>query len=70
MNHRAPARTRFLFAQPSWGGGLARGLDLFGNFDVYHMSQADISADDIAIQSDWLAIGDDLAEAIDAVGTK
>ena len=68
MNHKCPTRPSYLFAEPSWGSGIARGLDLFGNFDAYNTSQSEATADAVAIQSDWLAVGEDLAEAMDAVG--
>lgn len=54
----------FLFAQPSFGSGAARSLDLWGQFDEYNGSASGIEADTRAIASDWLVTGQDIRDAI------
>jgi hypothetical protein len=58
-------KSDFLFAQPSFASGVARTLDLFGEFDQYNMSATPAEADAKAIASDWFVVGQDLAEAIE-----
>ncbi len=70
MNSKATARTDFLFARPSFASGFARALDLYGNFDVYNSSETEAEADERAIASDWLVVGNDLAMAIEQVKSK
>ena len=65
MNSKASARTDFLFAQPSFGSGVARGLDLYGTFGVYNSSASESEADERAIASDWLVVGKDLSDAME-----
>jgi hypothetical protein len=55
--------TNILFAWPSALSGAARVLDLGATFDVYNVSPDEATADAVAIYSDWLAVGKDLAEA-------
>ena len=56
----------FLFAQPSFGSGVARVLDLWGRFDVYNTSDSAEEADARAIASDWLVVGQDIYDALDS----
>jgi len=65
MNSKASARTDFLFAQPSFGSGAARVLDLYGTFDAYNTSTSEEEADERAIASDWLVVGKDLSDAME-----
>jgi len=55
----------FLFAQPSFASGAARVFDLFGQFDEYNRSETPEEADAKAIASDWIVVGQDLADAIE-----
>lgn len=58
-------QTDFLFAQPSFASGAGRVLDLFGTFDDYNRSETIQEADIKALASDWLIIGQELADAIE-----
>jgi hypothetical protein len=70
MNSKASARTDFLFAQPSFGSGAARALDLYGTFDAYNTSTSEEEADERAIASDWLVVGKDMSEVIEKTEAK
>ena len=52
------------FSQPSFGEGLARVLDVGGTFDAYNDSPTPEEADQLAIASDWYAVGADLYRSI------
>jgi len=52
--------TDFLFAQPGYGSGAARVLDLFGMFDAYNESPTPRIADARAIYADWRMIARDI----------
>jgi hypothetical protein len=56
--------TDFLFAQPSLASGVARTLDLWGQFDDYNGSESADEADAKAIASDWMVVGQDLFDAM------
>ena len=55
----------FLFAQPSFASGVARVFDLFGQFDEYNRSETPEEADAKAIASDWIVVGQDIADTIE-----
>uniref|UniRef100_E6Q0D5 Uncharacterized protein n=1 Tax=mine drainage metagenome TaxID=410659 RepID=E6Q0D5_9ZZZZ len=55
----------FLFAQPSFGSGVARVFDLWGQLDDYNRSDTPSEADAKAIAADWLVIGQDIFDALD-----
>lgn len=57
-------KTDYLFASPSFSGGIARLLDLFGRFDDYNDSPSGEAADARAVYSDWRITGEDLARAM------
>jgi hypothetical protein len=63
MNSKFAVSTGRLFAQPSFGSGFGRGLDLFGTFDVYNTSSED-DVDALALECDWVAVGEDMNTAI------
>jgi len=54
----------FMFASPSALSGVARLLDLFGQFDLYNQSWTPEEADFWALYSDWRIIGQDLEAAL------
>jgi len=56
----------FLFAQPSYLSGAARILDLWAQFDDYNRSETPAEADGKAIAADWMVVGQDIQDAIDA----
>ena len=62
--------TDYLFAKPSFIGGMARVLDLGGTLNVYNNSATEEDADAQALRSDFKAIGKDLYDAIEAVERK
>lgn len=55
----------FLYADPSFMSGVARTLDLFGQFDTYNQSLTPAEADARAIAADWIIIGQDIAGAME-----
>jgi len=57
----------YLFAWPSFVSGVARTLDLAGQFDEYNDSQNGEIADWRALFSDWRAVGCNFAEAMSRV---
>ncbi len=59
-------QTDFLFAQPSFASGAARTLDLWAQFDDYNRSETGAEADAKAIAADWLVVGQDMFEALEA----
>ena len=58
-------KSDFLFAHPSFASGAARVFDMFGQFDEYNISETTEEADAKAIASDWIVIGQDMADAIE-----
>jgi len=58
---------QFLFARPSFFGGTAGILDFGNSLFEYNYSESGEQADYIAIQSDWVTVGDDMWSAV-AVG--
>jgi hypothetical protein len=56
----------FLFAQPSWLSGVARTLDLTGQFDEYNESPNGDIADAKALFWDWRVVGHSLFGAVKA----
>lgn len=53
-----------LYSQPSFGEGFARVLDIGGTFDAYSVSPTPNDADELALASDWYAVGADLHRSI------
>ena len=62
--------TGLLYAQPSFTEGLARVLDVGGTFDDYNHSASPVDADQMAIASDWYAVGSDLYRVISAYAVR
>jgi len=58
-------KSGFFFADPSFASGVARTLDLWGQFDAYNESDSVDEADGKAIAADWLVVGQDLQAAIE-----
>jgi hypothetical protein len=54
----------FLYATPSVVSGLARTLDLAGQFDEYNTSPSGEVADWLALRADWRVVGESLASAM------
>ena len=57
-----------LFANPSFINGVAYLLDFNGTYTVYNLSHNHQEADAQALYSDWLYVGNDLADAINVIG--
>lgn len=56
--------TYLLFARPSFISGMARVLDLGCTLNEYNQSLSPDSADYLAINSDWYAVGSDIRSAL------
>ena len=56
--------TDFLFARPSFLGGVARILDFGNTLQEYNYSISSGQADYLAMRSDWLVTGQDLWDAL------
>ena len=61
-------RPDFLFARPSWLSGVARTLDLTGQFDEYNESLNEELADRRALFLDWRIVGETLLNAVRSFG--
>ena len=59
--------TDFLFAAPSLWSGMARMLDIYGQFDSYNASQTEETADAKALYADFRMIGQDLKHAVESL---
>lgn len=62
-------RSTYLLSRPRFRRGAARLVDLGGvlNDSAYRISESPEESDALALYSDWLAVGDDLANAISTV---
>ena len=58
-------KTDFLFVRPSFLAGMARVLDLYGQYDIYNVSPTTSEADAKAIASDWIVVGQDIGDAME-----
>jgi hypothetical protein len=58
-------RSFFLFARPSFVGGVARLFDFGGTLNTYNISATSEMADARAFYEDWKAIGDDMRAALE-----
>ncbi len=56
--------TDYLFARPSFVGGMASVFDLGATLQVYNDSPSTDIADARAIMSDWIVTGNDIRSAI------
>ena len=62
--------TDYLFAKPTFLGGMSRALDLGGTLNVYNDSPSPDVADALALKSDWMSVGQDLWNAVDKFGSE
>jgi hypothetical protein len=60
----------FLFARPSFVEGMARSIDLFGVLQEYNKSPSENAADSKALYHDFKAVGNDIARAVEIVGSE
>lgn len=63
-------RSDFLFARPSFIGGMASVLDLGSTLSVYNESPSTEDADIRALTSDWHTTGEDLKSAMEKWAAK
>ena len=63
-------RTGRLFVNPSISEGIARSMDLFGNYVIYNINNTPGEADSQAIYSDWASVGDHLISAAKELAKK
>jgi len=54
----------FLFARPSFWGGVAQIVDLGNTLFIYNESATPEQADYFATKNDWMVVGEDLRRAI------
>ena len=67
MNSQLFTGSDYLFARPSFLGGMGRAIDLFGVMDDYNYSLNGAESDQKAIASDWNAIYSDLYAAYEGL---
>ncbi len=67
MKSKRMIQTTSLFAKPSFISGMARVVDLGGEFTSYNTSKSEGAADRKALRADWRAVGKDLEEAMSLV---
>ncbi len=67
---KVSVETSYLFANPSFLGGMAVTLDMGGNMVIFNESATPMEADAKAISNDWKAVGKDLACSIQKYGQK
>ena len=60
--------TDFLFAHPSFLGGMAQAMDLGGTLFLFNNSRTPEEADLRAMKSDWITVGDDIRAAMERLG--
>ncbi len=58
--------TDFLFAKPSFFGGMAASLDIGATMSAYNESKSPEEADAKALAADWGVVGQDIGEALQA----
>lgn len=63
-------KSGFLFADPSFMSGAGRVMDLWAQFDDYNRSDTTAEADARAIAADWLVVGQDISDAVEACITE
>jgi hypothetical protein len=56
--------TTCLFSNPTFFSGLASSYSTCGNYYTFHYSATEREADFRALYCDWMAVGEDLDEAI------
>lgn len=62
--------SQLLFARPSFIEGVGRLVDFAGTLSEYNGSESGAIADELAIRSDWQAVGDDLTASIEKQTTE
>lgn len=62
--------TDYLYAHPSFLGGMARCLDLGDTLTEYNQALTGEQADLLAMKADWMAVGEDFRVAIRTLETE
>ena len=62
--------TGFLFATPGFLSGMGKALDLWGAMTAFNGAASAEEADRLAVLSDWLAVGEDMRNAIKEAGCR
>ncbi len=65
MNRKYTDSTGFLYATPTVTEGAARIIDLGGTFTRYNNSASAEAADERALRSDWMTVGQDIRQALE-----
>ena len=63
MEKKYESYTNILFPKFSFYRGVGRVFDLFGRTNSYNISKTPKEADEKAIRSDWLTVGNDIRNA-------
>ena len=66
--NKLTAETSYLFATPSFFGGMASVLDIGGTLLVYNQSSTPAEADTKAMKNDWKAVEKDLIVSMQEYG--
>ena len=57
-------QTSYLYAIPSFLGGMAHTLDVGGTLQVYNENETPAEADTKALRNDWESVGNDLLDSM------
>ena len=57
-------KSTFLFARPSFIGGVARVMDLGATMQIYNNSKTEDEADLKALKKEWEVVGEDILSAV------
>ncbi len=63
-------QTSYLYAVPSFIGGMAHSLDMGCTLEVYNSNETPEEADTKATQNDWEAVGNDILNSMINYGEK
>ncbi len=63
-------QTSYLYAVPTFIGGMAHTLDIGSNLQIYNENATPAEADIKALRNDWEAVGNDLLNSMNEYGQK
>ena len=69
-DHDLKMRRLHLFPTPTFWAGIGSLIDVYGALSIYNSSPSAAKADYDALRSDWLAVGDSIAAAINIESEK
>lgn len=61
-------QTSYLYAVPTFLGGMAYTLDLGGTLEIYNENKTTTEADLKALRNDWEAVGNDIKNSMTKYG--